>query len=41
MLPDRAVNIAAKALSFSLFMMLRQGHSSNHMSTPPVNSRMR
>lgn len=40
-LPDRAVHMAAKALSFSLFMMLKQGHSSRIIRAPPVNSSVR
>lgn len=41
MLPDRAVHMAAKALSFSLFMMLKQGHCSRVIRAPPVKSRVR
>lgn len=40
-LPDRAVHMAAKALSFSLFMILKQGHSSRIIRAPPANSRVR
>ena len=41
MLPDRAVHKAAKALSFSLFIMLKQGHCSRVIRAPPVKSRVR
>lgn len=41
MIPDRAVHMAAKALSFSLFMMLKQGHSSRIIRAPPMKSRVR
>lgn len=41
MLPDRAVHKAAKALSFSLFMTLKQGHCSRVIRAPPVKSRVR
>lgn len=40
-IPDRAVHMAAKALSFSLFMMLKQGHSSRIIRAPPMKSRVR
>lgn len=40
-LPDRAVHKAAKALSFSLFMTLKQGHCSRVIRAPPVKSRVR
>lgn len=40
-LPDRAVHMAAKALSLSLFMTLKQGHCSRVIMTPPVKSRLR
>lgn len=40
-LPDRAVHKAAKALSFSLFMMLKKGHCSRVIRAPPANSRVR
>lgn len=40
-IPDRAVHMAAKALSFSLFMMLKQGHSSSIIRAPPMKSRVR
>lgn len=33
--------MAAKALSFSLFMTLKQGHSSRIIRAPPANSRVR
>lgn len=33
--------MAAKALSFSLFMMLKQGHCSRVIRAPPVKSRVR
>lgn len=40
-LPDRAVHMAAKALSFSLFMTLKQGHCSRVIRAPPAKSRVR
>lgn len=40
-IPDRAVHMAAKALSFSLFMMLKQGHSSRIIRAPPMKSKVR